>query len=211
MLKYEEELHFNDYYEKYQKSTWVAYGSTLITSIIWYTALFCLLRMKPDLFPDIYAWDKMKIWFAIWNITFVKADIVYYLAGFILITCFSFQLKQITIQNHLVRSKENKIPEHILADGYYAKKRHPMYGTFIFLYMGVLLSLRSLNGIILTLILISVQYVNAIWEEKRILQTDRKYEYQQYQKTVKAILFDRKQSMIVILLFVGCAIGFLYN
>ena len=86
-----------------------------------------------------------------------------------------------------------------------------MYGTFSFLYMGVLLSLRSLNGILLALLLIGIQYINAMWEEKRILQTDLKEEYRAYQKNVHSILFDRKQSIIVILLFLGCAIGFFYN
>ena len=211
MLKYEEMLHFDDFYAKCQKSRCLTFITVFFESIICYTILFCLLRMKPDPVPDIYAWDRTEPWFVMGGITFIKVDALYYCMGLIICIFSSLQLKRITMQNHGVRTKESKIPEHIIRDGFYAKKRHPMYGTFSFLYMGVLLSLRSINGILLALLLIGIQYINAMWEEKRILQTDLKEEYGAYQKNVHSILFDRKQSIIVILLFLGCAIGFFYN
>lgn len=210
MLKYEQAFRFNDYYEKYQKSHLVKFCVIFFESTVWYTALFCLLRLGVGKFPDIYAWKYMNTWFVLGSITFVKVDLIYYVAGLLLIYYASFQLNRITLQNHSVKEENNKMPKLILKDGYYAKKRHPMYGTFLFLYIGVLLSLRSLNGILLAILLIGLQYINAILEEGRILKTELKFEYQQYNREVRGIFFDLKQRILIIIIFVVCAIGFIF-
>lgn len=178
MLNYEEAFHFNDYYEKYQKSPLLKFCWIILESTVWYTAFFLLLRLGTDKFPDLYAWKHMNSWFTFGNITFIKADLIYYAAGLLII--------------------------------YYAKKRHPMYGTFLFLYIGVLLSLRSLNGILLALLLIGFQYINAILEEGRILKTKLKIEYQQYKREVKGIFFNLEQRILIVIIFMVCLIGFIF-
>ena len=210
MLKYEQAFHFNDYYEKYQKSYLVKFCVTFLESTVWYTALFYLLRLGLGTFGEIYAWKYMNTWFVLGRITFVKVDLIYYVVGLLIIYYASFQLNRITLQNHSVKAENNKMPKRILKDGYYAKKRHPMYGTFLFLYIGVLLSLRSLNGILLALLLIGFQYINAMMEERIILKTELKFEYQQYKREVKRIFFDLKQRILIIIIFVICSIGFIF-
>lgn len=210
MLNYEEAFHFNDYYEKYQKSPLLKFCWIILESTVWYTAFFLLLRLGTDKFPDLYAWKHMNSWFTFGNITFIKADLIYYAAGLLIIYYASFQLNHITLQNHSVKEKNNKMPKQILKDGYYAKKRHPMYGAFLFLYIGVLLSLRSLNGILLALLLIGFQYINAILEEGRILKTKLKIEYQQYKREVKGIFFNLEQRILIVIIFMVCLIGFIF-
>ncbi|HEX3078668.1 MAG TPA: methyltransferase, partial [Lachnospiraceae bacterium] len=101
------------------------------------------------------------------------------------------RLFHITIQNHSVKNKNEDIPKRLLKDSYYASVRHPMYGTFVILYMGILLSLRSLDGMLIALLMTVGQYVNAIIEEKRILRPVFHEEYQLYIREVKGILLKK--------------------
>jgi protein-S-isoprenylcysteine O-methyltransferase Ste14 len=121
----------------------------------------------------------------------------------------SVRLLKITLQNHSVNNKSEDKPERLLKDGYYAYVRHPMYGTFAILYMGTLLSLRSLNGIIIALLMTGGQYVNAIIEEKRILKLVFQEEYQQYTREVKGILLKKTQIIILTIMMIFCIVGFI--
>lgn len=208
MLKYEEMLHLDEYYKKLQESHLIRMSWIILSSTAWYTLIYVFLKFAITYVPDIYAWNHADFWFTFESIKFVKVDLIYFFIGLLMIYYGSIRLFNITIQNHSVRNKNEDIPKRLLKDGYYASVRHPMYGTFVILYMGILLSLRSLDGIIIALLMTVGQYVNAIIEEKRVLQPVFHEEYQLYIREVKGILLKKTQIISLIIVMIFCIVGF---
>ncbi len=169
----------------------------------------CTLKIAITYVPDIYAWSHAEAWFTFKRIKFLKVDLIYFIIGLLMIYYGSIRLFNITIQNHSVKRKSEDIPNRLLKDGFYATVRHPMYGTFVILYMGMLLSLRSLEGIIIALLMTVGQYVNAMIEEKRILQPVFHEEYQLYINEVKGILFKKTQMIFMTIIMIFCIVGFI--
>lgn len=209
MLKYEEMLHFDEHYKKLQKSHLIRISWTLLCSTASYTTIYILLKILITYVPDIYAWNHAEVWFTFESIKIIKMDLIYFFTGLLMVYYGSIRLIKITIQNHSVKNESGNVPERLLKDGYYAYVRHPMYGTFVILYMGTLLSLRSLNGIIVALLMIAGQYVNAIFEEKRVLKQVFKEEYQLYIREVKGILLKKTQIIILTTVMILCIVGFI--
>ena len=209
MLRYEELLHFDEHYKKMQENNLIRTSWILLCSTAWYTIIYILLKILITYIPDIYAWNHSEVWFIFERIKFIKIDLIYFLIGLLIVYYGSVRLIKITIQNHSVRKRSEDKPERILKDGFYACVRHPMYGTFVILYMGTFLSLRSLNGIIVALLMTAVQYVNAIFEEKRVLKLVFQEEYQLYIRDVKNILLKKTQMTILITIMLLCIAGFI--
>ncbi len=209
MLKYEEMLHFDEHYKKLQESHLIRISWIILSSTVWYTIIYVLLKFAITYIPDIYAWNHAESWFTFERLKFIKLDLIYFFIGLIMVYYGSIRLFRITIQNHSVKTESGDIPKRLLKDGYYAAVRHPMYGTFVVLYMGILLSLRSLDGIIIALLMIVGQYVNAIIEEKRVLQPVFREEYQLYISKVKGILFKKTQIIILTIVLIFCILGFI--
>ncbi|MFA9463110.1 MAG: isoprenylcysteine carboxylmethyltransferase family protein [Velocimicrobium sp.] len=209
MLKYEKMLHFDEHYKKLQESHRIRISWSILSSIMWYTMVYLLLKFAITYVPDVYAWKHAESWFTFERLKFVKIDLIYFFMGLLMICYGSIRLFHITIQNHSVKNKSEDIPKRLLRDGYYASVRHPMYGTFAILYMGMFLSLRSLDGIIVALLLTAGQYVNAIIEEKRILQPVFHEEYQRYIREVKGILLKKTQIITLTVVMFFCIVGFI--
>ena len=85
-----------------------------------------------------------------------------------------------------------------------------MYGTFIILQAGFMLSLRSFIGMMVILIITAFQYINAKFEEKNDLIPLFGDEYRQYIKKVNRTLLTRAESIIFILVFIGSLIGYIF-
>ncbi len=209
MLKYEEVLHFDEQYKKLQESHLIRNSWIILSSTVCYIMIYLLLKFTITYVPDIYAWNHAKTWFTFRNLKFIKMDAIYFFIGLLMVYYGSIRLFNITIQNHSVKNENDDIPNSLLKDGYYASVRHPMYGTFVILYIGILFSLRSLDGIVLALLMIVGQYVNAIIEEKRILQPVFCEEYQRYSRQVKGVLLKKTQIIALTIVMIFCIVGFI--
>lgn len=166
MLEYEKRLHFDEHYKKLQENQWLRTVVCLMWSTGVYITFFCFLRCAVNYVPDKCAFINSKELFTFGSIRLLKIDLLYFLGGLAAICYASIRLIRITTENHSVRDKG--LPCRVLTDGYYSKVRHPMYGTFIIMYSGILLSFRSLNGVLITVLIVSGQYCNAFLEEKRL-------------------------------------------
>lgn len=93
---------------------------------------------------------------------------------------------------------------------YYAKVRHPMYGTFIILQAGFMLSLRSFVGIIIAFIVLIFQYANAVIEEKKQLIPIFWEEYRIYVKNVNRILLTKSEIIAFSLATLLSVVGFVF-
>ncbi|PXV93302.1 phospholipid methyltransferase [Lachnotalea glycerini] len=209
MLKYEERLHFDKHYKKLKECHLIRVCWILLSSTVWYTMIYIFLKFAISYLSDAYAWNDAQSWFTFERLKFVKIDLIYFIIGLLMIYYGSIRLLNISIQNHSVKNENDEIPKRLLKDEYYAVVRHPMYGTFVILYMGTLLSLRSLDGLMIALLMTAGTYMNAIIEEKRVLQPVFREEYQQYKKDVKAILLKKTQIFTLIIIMFFCIVGFL--
>jgi len=210
MLKYEEKLHFDKYYNELKSNSFPHKVINSAWSIIGYALLFYFVKYILTFIPDFQPWSNFKMWFTLGGVRYIKSDLVYFICGIIL-TCYgTIRLSKITVQNHSVRNEKDSAPKELLVNGYYAKVRHPMYGTFIILQAGFMLSLRSFVGIIIALIVLIFQYENAVIEEKKQLIPIFGEEYRLYVKNVNRILLTKSEIIIFALATLLSVLGFAF-
>ncbi len=211
MLKYEEKFHFDKKYKKLQKAGFVHKAIALVWGITGYVLLYYLFKYIFNYIGDFQPWNDFKILLNIGDVKLIKSDLVYFVWGLIIACYGTIRLSKITSQNHSAKNKENSTPHKLLTTGYYTKVRHPMYGTFIIQQAGFLLSLRSFTGMIIALIVVIVQYVNAGFEEKKQLIPIFGEEYSQYSKKVSHRLLTRPEVIVLILALLLSGMGFVIN
>ncbi|HQF34248.1 MAG TPA: methyltransferase [Petrotogaceae bacterium] len=210
MLKYEKRLHFDKYYSKMQSNGSLPKIIFLLWGVAGYAFLYFLVKYIFNYIPDFRPWNSFEVWFSIGTMKFIKSDLAYFICGLI-VTCYgSIRLSSITVHNHSAKNQKSDIPAKLLITGYYSKVRHPMYGTFIILQAGFMLSLRSFIGMMVILIITAFQYINAKFEEKNDLIPLFGDEYRQYIKKVNRTLLTRAESIIFILVFIGSLIGYIF-
>lgn len=209
MLKYEERLHFDERYRKLQSGGFLQAAIAVFWGITGYALLYCLFRSVFALIPDEQPWNRFGIWLTVGGVRLLKSDLVYFLWGLFITVYGTVRLTRITIQNHSARKKESSTPDKLLTTGDYARVRHPMYGTFILLQAGFLLSLRSLLGIILALIVVGVQYLNAGMEEKKRLVPLFGDAYRVYKKKVRRMLLTRPELTVILSALLISAAGYI--
>lgn len=210
MLKYEEKLHFDRYYNKMQSAGVLHKVIGLVCGAIGYVVLYYFVKYILISLPDFRPWSNFMPWFSIGGVLFSKIDLLYFICGLILICYGNVKLSAITIQNQSVRNEKCSTPEKLLVTGYYAKVRHPMYGTFIITQAGFMLSLRSLDSIIIACIIITFQYVNAAVEEKRLLLPTFGEEYRVYAQNIGRMLLSRSEVIALSFVVLLSAVGFIF-
>ncbi len=208
MLKYEKKLHFDKYNNMLQSNNIFLKMIKLLWGVIVYLLLYYVFKSLFHYIPDIQPWNDTDSLFYLDELNITEADLLYFIAGLI-INCYgSLRLSTITFQNHQARGKDIT-PKTLLTNGYYAKVRHPMYGTFIILQAGFMISLRSLDGLLIALLIIIMQYINAKTEENRQLKPLFGDAYTQYSKDVKCVLFTKTESAILLIIFILSITGFI--
>lgn len=208
MLKYEEKFHLDQHYKMLQSNSALRKSIAVVWGVIGYILLYLLIKYVLLYIPDVQPWNDLETWFTLSGISFVRADLVYFLYGLIMTSYGTVKLPQISVQNHSVKNKNSNKPKKLLVNGYYTKVRHPMYGTFIILQAGLMMSLRSLDGMIIALLIIISQYINATIEEKNQLVPTFGEEYKQYSKKVKAMILTKLEIIIFSLVIIFSIIGF---
>ncbi len=210
MLKYEEKLHFDKYYNKLQSTSVLHRVINLVCDVAGYIVLYYFIKYFLTSLPDFRPWSNFMPWFSLGGVFFSKIDLIYFAYGLILICYGTIKLSKITIQNHSVRDEKINTSEKLLVTEYYAKVRHPMYGTFIIMQAGFMLSLRSLDGIIIACIIVAFQYTNAAVEEKKQLIPIFGEEYKTYAQNVGRMLLTRSEVIALCLVVFLSAVGFIF-
>jgi protein-S-isoprenylcysteine O-methyltransferase Ste14 len=211
LLKYEEKLHWDKQYEKLQSSSFLHTFSMFAWGIVEYTLLYYLIKYLLGFVPDFRPWHVFPVWFSFIGVEFSKIDLPYFTYGLIL-SCYGMvKLSQATQQNHKAKSKDDKrSPITLVTDGYYAKVRHPMYGTFVILQAGLMLSLRSSIGMAIALLIAIFQYINAVFEEKKQLIPIFKETYGLYKKQVRHMILPLPEIIMLAAAMVFSIIGFMF-
>ena len=210
VLDYEKKLHFDEHYKKLQSLNGTQKAGKLLWGEAGYVIVFILLKYVLRYLPDLQPWNHAGVWFTFCSIPFSKYDCPYIIYGLIANCYGSIRLIKITTQNHSVKDKNNGVPLNLLTDGCYAKVRHPMYGTFIILQSSLLLSLRSLIGIIVALGVVVFQYFNAKWEEKKKLIPLFEKNYLNYSKVACNILLEKWEIFVLTVAAFLSLAGFIF-
>ncbi|MBO8166666.1 MAG: isoprenylcysteine carboxylmethyltransferase family protein [Kosmotoga sp.] len=160
----------------------IAVGSIL------YVITYLLLRTGLNYLPALYLWKNANPILNIHGLEFSIADIFYFVFGSIVTVHGLINLFSITEENHSAQNMITRKTEKLITTGFYSKVRHPMYGTFVIIYLGMFLSIRSLWGVFIVLIIGIIQFFNTKLEEKRLIKTFGE-EYRKYIQKVKSKLF----------------------
>ena len=209
MLKYERQLNFDKRYEQL-KEVGTKPIVTICKAAVLYTGIYFLFKCMLSIFPSYDAWDNGRMWFIFYNITFIKIDILYFMVGLLTYCWGTIRLRKITMLNHSVRINERIQPSRILSHSFYAETRHPMYGSFIMIYAGILLSSRSLYGLLGILLFVILQYWNAAREERQLIQFFGE-EYRSYQTRVRCRCVTSRQVAVLIIFFALTMLGFMFG
>ncbi len=174
--------------------------AVLIISVF-YVIMYLLLKEALNFIPvpSLYLWKGFDPLFKILNIELTVMDIVYFIFGLIVINHGAVNLIHITEKNHTAQDMKTRKPTKLLTTGFYAKARHPMYGTFIMISLGTFFSTRSLWGAVIVLLVLIIQTLNAVIEEKTVLIETFGKEYEDYKKEVKNRLFIPIFAVYIIL------------
>lgn len=207
MLEYEKKLHFDEHYRKLQSLNVMQGIGRSVWGVIGYTVIYAALKYILTFIPDLQPWNDFGTWFTFYTIPFSKYDCAYFIFG-LAASCYgSIHLVKITVQNHSVKDAESGAPNQLLTEGCYAGVRHPMYGTFIIIQSSLFLSLRSFIGIMLALFVIAFQYLNAAWEEKKLVLLFGDA-YSDYVQAVRGRLLKKWEIFILAAVVMFSLIGF---
>lgn len=202
MLKYEEKLHLDKHYEKLQSSNLISKTASMLWSTALFILMYYLLKLLINYLPGIFSAKGNNILFTLWQVTFTTTDILSFIPCIIFFIYGGLKLNAVSRENHKVRDKDADTPSALLTDGMYKSVRHPMYGTFVMLQGSLFLSICSLPGIIIAILICAFQYMNALWEEKRQLTPVFGKEYTAYSKKVRHVLFTTPETVIFICLII---------
>lgn len=158
---------------------------TLVLAAAMYAALYFAFAYVFNLIPDLKPWEGIGQSITILGRQTAAADIVYFALGLLFFVHGMLGLTAISRQNHSVRDDDTRLPKALLTDGYYSKVRHPMYGTFMLIIAGLLFPLRSLIALGIAALMIFLQSLNGIMEEKNQLSKIFGEEYEDYKRRVR--------------------------
>lgn len=157
--------------------------------ILSYTIIFYVLRIGLKYIPDLILWGNYKPILNIFSISLSLVDIVYFLFGMLVTTHGVINLLLITKENHKAQNMKTRKPEKLITTGFYSKARHPMYGTFMIINMGLFFSSRSFWGIIIVILFFIIQHISTNYEEKNELAKIFGKDYEIYTKNVSKKFF----------------------
>jgi len=215
MLNYEKKLHFDQHYQKLQEISAFArrggwhQAAALLLAAVCYAPLYYGAKYLLAPCPDLPLWQHTALWFWAGPVPVYLADVLYFACGFMLFCWGGIRLGAAGAQTpgkaHTVGARPT-----LLTGGIYAKVRHPMYSAFILLQSGFLLSLRSLAGLVLALLIVAGQYVNAAAEERRTLLPLFGETYTAYRAKVPRWLFRHGEAALLLLAILLSAAGLFF-
>ncbi|MFX1492794.1 MAG: methyltransferase family protein [Promethearchaeota archaeon] len=157
--------------------------------IIWVLTLIPILIINSSLLhivfnENISYFQEIWIWFLILGIIFVIIGI---------------RIASMAIKEYTVKSIEVKEPK-LIKTGIYSVIRHPIYLSWVLIFMGCSFAFDSFLAILFIPILTVLLEVHCILEEKFILLPNFGEEYDEYKKKIPFRLFSPPYSYLLIII-----------
>jgi len=163
--------------------------------LLWYLAEFILLHWGITSLSELIGAESLGLRtlrpIIVWNTNYSLPGFITLLVGAMMYVYGRYHVRKISIL--LKRQKKNTL----LTEGYFKRVRHPMYGMFATIQVGLLSSANYKWTLILSVIFFLAMYVNALTEERQLISI-YKESYWEYMKSTKAILFSKKHFIVLI-------------
>lgn len=182
----------------------------LITGSLLFIGVYIALKYLIGFVPDIKPWAAFNFLYTVNKYSFIISDGIYFLFGLVTFVTGFFMITETSRRIREVRDENTRMSIKLMTDGCYNKMRHPMYASFIFLQAGSLISLRSLIGTILAVLIIAIQYINVKVEEKNQLEKIFGDEYIKYKNRVKAGFMTTGMKISFAAIIILSIIGLLF-
>ncbi|MFX0179656.1 MAG: methyltransferase family protein [Candidatus Hodarchaeota archaeon] len=167
--------------------------------IIWILSLIPILIINSSLLQVIYS-ENISYFQEIW-IWFLILGIVFIIIG-IRIASMAMKIYKVNVINF----KESKL----IKTGIYSVIRHPIYLSWVLIFMGCSFAFDSFLAILFIPILIVLLEIHCILEEKYILLPNFGEEYREYKKKIPFRIFSPPYNyLLIIISFVVIYIGLL--
>ena len=167
--------------------------------VIWTSSLIIILFINSSLLQFIFSenisyFREIWIWFLILGITFVIIGV----------RIASMAMKRYKV--NVIDAKESKL----IKTGIYSVIRHPVYLSWVLIFMGCSFAFDSFLAILFIPILTVLLEIHCILEEKYILIPNFGEEYLAYKKKIPFRLFSPPYSyLLIIISLIVIYIGFL--
>ncbi|WP_234124910.1 methyltransferase [Clostridium hydrogenum] len=158
------------------------FGVVILSGISFVLIYMLLKSLRFPLRFDL--WRRKEYIISLFNHKVEIFTLIHFILGCIFFVDGGVRLTEISEQVQVVRDKETRKPTKLLKSGYFAVLRHPMYGTFMILQLGIWFSIKSLIGIFILIPIIILFYANGILEENKSLKVIFGDEYISYMKKV---------------------------
>lgn len=187
-----------------------------------YTGLFILLRWVHSFLPLIFAWDTFPevVSIAGFPLTFPQCCIA--LAGFgLFFWGHWFVHKSRYLLHHAAPSRKShnlgNLVSHgdgeaeergsLVTEGLYTHRRHPMYAGFILFQFGLTLALSSLYMLVWAGVIVIIQAVNVVLEDRR-LERQFPTEWEEYREDTTTAIFHWYEWIVLFIVYICAWIGF---
>jgi protein-S-isoprenylcysteine O-methyltransferase Ste14 len=179
-------------------------------SMVIYTFIFFIMRTGLKFIPGLFLWSDQNSILNILGVELCFIDMIYFILGMTITTHGFINLFLITKENHKAQNMKTRKPEKLISTGFYSKARHPMYGTFMIINLGLFFSSRSLWGIFIIIIFFAIQYVSTNYEEKNELIKIFGDEYREYKKAVRNKFFTPAYKVYLVISFIITISGIIF-
>lgn len=169
----------------------------LIGTVVFYFVFFMLVRSVLPALPDMTLWRLADFPFQIEGYPIPLFDSIFFAFGLVVFAHGVFRMLGAWHDTYLFEEADGEF-----GTGLYEKVRHPMYGSFMIVELGLFLSLRSLYGVAVIAVLYLFHVLNALFEEQFVLKKKFNERYAEYRHKVKAMFFSRAMTVYLLLALV---------
>ncbi|QTL97909.1 hypothetical protein GM661_07895 [Iocasia frigidifontis] len=178
-----------------------------LLGVISYTIIFFILRIGLKYIPSFFLWSDYKLICNIYSMPMYFIDVIYYIFGMIVTTHGIINLFLISKENHKAQNMKTRKPEKLIKTGFYSRARHPMYGTFMIINLGLFLSIRSLWSILIIILFFTIKYISTDYEEKNELIKIFGNNYKEYREEVSNKFFLPIYKVYIIISVILTIVG----
>lgn len=179
---------------------------TVFGAVIFYFVFYTLLKSVLPILPDLTLYRQLDLTFDIYNYSVPMFDMLFFTFGLWVFCHGVIRLASLSEKGHLSSLDD-------LNDGEFGKIRHPLYGAFMIIELGLFISLRTLYGLIFLMALIFFQIIASYVEDTYVLKKRFGERYEEYCTLVKRRFFTTPMLFYYIcaVVLIGGGVYYMFN
>lgn len=154
---------------------------TLLGAVVFYFVFYTLLKSVLPVLPDLNLFRQLDLTFVVKGYRIPAFDMIFFSFGLWVFCHGVLRLASLSEKDH--SSKDD------LDAGEFGKIRHPVYGAFMTIELGLFVSLRTVYSLCFMAVLIVFQIVASYIEDNYVLKKKFGDSYDEYCNSVKRRFF----------------------